>query len=820
MLYLTGLLIADFIQPPLLLLFTLSITVAVVAIAVTRLRPILVWPLMVLTGWTNLVCHTAIISPQDMRTILDGNHEDVAVRGVLREKPSGRPSSLDHAQIVRTIAELQVTELRRAGDWQPASGRIVVFTRGTPGPEYFAGQPVEVSGIISFPPPPIAPGLFNYKKYLQRQGIYFQLRSMSTSEWRLLESHQAVPPTSDRFLAWAQSTLGRGLPEQDESLRLLWSMTLGWRNVLPNDVYEPFVESGTMHIFAISGLHIALIAGILVAVLRVMQIPRFYCGAVVIPLIWFYTIATGLQPSAIRATIMMSIIVGGWALKRPSNLLNSLAAAALVILLWQPQQLFQAGFQLSFFVVLSIALFLPPLEKLRDLLLQTDPLRPAKLLPRWQRAVRPVLHWLMSAVAVSLAAWLGAWPLTVYYFHIFSPVTLLANLIVVPLSSAALASSLGSLFFGAWFPWVAELFNHSAWFWMTCMTGISRWAAGLPGAFFYVSSLTLPDFAIYYGALFGLMSGWLLSEKGRRWALAGVLVAGIYYFDRWHDAKHTTTVTAIPLNGGSAVFCDAPGREHDLLVNCGNTNSVHQVLKPFLRAQGVNSISRLLLTHGDLRHIGGTEPLCELVHIGEIVTTDVRFRSSTYRRIIQELPHRPERSLSVSRGDSISGWAVLHPVETDDFTQADDNTVVLMANFHGTRLLLLSDLGKPGQNALMEREPDLRADIVIAGLPEKGEPLSDALLDAIQPGVIVVVDSERPATKRATSRLVSRLEQRGVPVLCTRSTGAVTINLTKHGWHLRTADGQSMTPENVPVQRAVSGDSQFDENDLEMPDER
>src|SRR5215467_12567446 len=123
-----------------------------------------------------------------------------------------------------------------------------------------------------------------------------------------------------------------------------------------------------MHIFAISGLHIALIAGILVSLLRLFQIARGLCGWLIIPAIWFYTAATGWQPSAIRSTI----IITGWALKRPSDLLNSLAAAAFIILLWDPQQLFGASFQLSFFVVLSIALLMPPLERLADHLLQSD----------------------------------------------------------------------------------------------------------------------------------------------------------------------------------------------------------------------------------------------------------------------------------------------------------------------------------------------------------------------------------------------------------------------------------------------------------------
>ena len=168
---------------------------------------------------------------------------------------------------------------------------------------------------------------------------------------------------------------------------------------------------------------IALIAGILLALLRVAQLPRGACGLVVLPLIWFYTAATGWQPSAIRSTIMMSVIIVGWSLKRPSDLLNSLAAAGFIILVWEPQQLFQASFQLSFFVVLSIALFSPPLEKIRDLLLQTDPLLPRELLPRWRRWLETPLRFLATSLTTSLAAWLGSLPLTAYYFHLFSPVT-------------------------------------------------------------------------------------------------------------------------------------------------------------------------------------------------------------------------------------------------------------------------------------------------------------------------------------------------------------------------------------------------------------
>src|SRR4029434_10528938 len=132
-------------------------------------------------------------------------------------------------------------------------------------------------------------------------------------------------------------------------------------------------------------LHVALISGILVAALRVFRVPRVACGLIVVPFLWIYTGFTGWHASAIRSTIMMSVIIAGWSIRRPSDLLNSLAAAAFIILLLDPSQLFQAGFQLSFSVVLSLALFIPVLDALRTRLLRYDPLVPEDLRPRWQR---------------------------------------------------------------------------------------------------------------------------------------------------------------------------------------------------------------------------------------------------------------------------------------------------------------------------------------------------------------------------------------------------------------------------------------------------
>jgi competence protein ComEC len=689
---------------------------------------------------------------------------------------------------------VSVTALVRGSNWQPAAGRIAVATAGKLSADFFAGQNVEIAGVLAPPPAPLAQGLFDYQTHLRRQGVYYQLKPSSTNDWRVAGPAKTSPPLADRFRRWARDALARGLPVEDESLRLEWVLALGDKSVLTEEVSEPFVRAATYHIFAVDGLRLAIIFGILFALFRVLGLPRAWCGLALLPLIWFYTALTGWPASAIRATVMLTVVVAGWALKRPSEVVNSLFAAAIIILVWDPQQLFQAGFQLSFFVVLCIILILPAFDQFSRRLLQPDPLLPAQLRPRWQRLLHLPARFVLDVLFTSLAAWLGSIPLAAYYFHIFTPVSGPANLVAVPLCALALASDLLSLLLAGWLPAGAELFNHAGWFLMECIRVTSHWFADWPEAYFYVATPNLFTIGLYYVILLTVLTGWLFRPKWRAWKAAGLVLLSVLWCGQWQREHAATRLTVLPLSGGSAVYCDAPGAANDVLVDCGNTNSVEFVMKPFLRAQGVNRLPRLVLTHGDLKHVGGVERLEALIRVDKIATSPVLFRSAAYRRIVADLERTPERHEIIKRGNEAGAWRVLHPDPAQKFLQADDNALVLLGKFHQTRILLLSDLGRPGQESLLASGQDLRADIVVAGLPEQTETLCDGLLDAIQPKLIIVADSEFPATKRASPRLCERLAARGIPVFYIRKTGALTISLRRKGWELQSPDGHKLFP--------------------------
>jgi ComEC/Rec2-related protein len=766
-------------------LLLLAVALGWCCIRLEKFRPYLLVPFLAVCGAANLLLQTSVISPDDLRVLNDGRDELVTLRGVISETPHQSIYIRKGEETVRSIALVDATALIRGTNIEPATGTVVVSTPGVVSAEFFRDRPVEISGVLKVPRGPAAEGLFDYRKHLAWQGIHRQLIAPGTNDWRALDT-VAKPTLSDRFQRWAMATLARGLPVEDAELRLLWAMALGWKTALTDDVSEPFMRSGTMHIFAISGLHIALIAQILMSLLRVLQLPRGVCGLIVIPLIWFYTAATGWQPSAIRSTIMMTVIILGWALERPSNLLNSLAASGFIIVLWQPQQLFQASFQLSFFVVLSIGLLMPHFEKLRQRIFNRDPLLPADALPRWRRWIEPPVMAVATSLATSLAAWIGSLPLIAWYFHMVTPVSLLANLLVVPLSSLALMCNLGSLVCAP-LPWLTELFNNSAWFWMRLMIRASDWTTTLPTAFFYVRPPTAVQFLFYYTALLAFTVGWLTKTRTRVATLLALAAMALGCGMEWFAKRNDFVVTVLAET--PAIYSDAPQRDERLLLDCGTASSVDLVVKPFLRACGVNSLPALLLTNGDTRHAAGATDLASLFPITRIHASTAPSRSPGFREALARLRENSLTPATVSRGDTLAAWEILHPATDDRFAQADDSSVVLTREIHGTRILLLSELGRAGQRALREREPALHADIVVAGLPALGEPLNFGLLELLQPKLVIIHDANYPAKLRAGKHLRERLAPTGVPIIFCSDSGSVKITLRPGGWGARSISG-------------------------------
>lgn len=211
-LYAGGLILGNYFQPPLPCLFAVALSFAAAALLLSRFRSFLLWPLIVLTGWTNIVWHTAVVSPNDLRALLGNQPELASIRGTLVAMPTERVYLNDQGLItIRTMARVDVTAIQRGDtNWQVAVGRIAVVNSGELPEDFFAGREVQIDGVLAPPPGPLADGLFDFRNYLRRQEIYFEVKT-HPADWQLVNTNKIALPLSDRFMKWAKVALALGV---------------------------------------------------------------------------------------------------------------------------------------------------------------------------------------------------------------------------------------------------------------------------------------------------------------------------------------------------------------------------------------------------------------------------------------------------------------------------------------------------------------------------------------------------------------------------------------------------------------------------------
>jgi competence protein ComEC len=286
-------------------------------------------------------------------------------------------------------------------------------------PEF--GDELKLAGIADVIAPPRNPGEFDMRSYLMRRDIR-RILFIRYSEDGTLIRHGGGNPilrAAQRSRAWMQSALCRGLEDAPEVTSFLSGIVLGLRHQTPEDIEEPFQQTGTLHLFAVAGLHVGIVAALLWMVAMVLRLSRKWAAALIIPLLFFYATVTGLHVSSVRAAVMTSILIGGFFFERKVFLLNSLAAAAFFLLCWNTNELFATGFQLSFAVVGAIILFADPLFGHLKRWAAPDPFLLRSLLRGPRRFMHLGLEWLCRGASVSLAAWIGSLPFILWYF--FSP---------------------------------------------------------------------------------------------------------------------------------------------------------------------------------------------------------------------------------------------------------------------------------------------------------------------------------------------------------------------------------------------------------------
>ena len=401
-----GILLDDLLPVPVFLWATVFWVTGLCFILLKRSRPGCLLAMLITSGACLHAMHTRPANDTDVRHLDLGEGWHVTVEGVLAETPRQKVGQVNGKVTHRSLATLHLEKMAHDTRSMPVSGQILIRTSGELPTSFYKGTPVRITGVMTAPPRPMTEGLFDYRSFLVQKGIHRILYANTPEDWSIQNTGGDLPdkPWTDRFREWAMGALSLGLPELDDATRLRWAMVLGLKEWLHDDMVDPFRWSGSMHLFAISGLHVAMVTGLLLAGIRLVIRSRWHAGSWVLVAMWCYVAITGWQTSAIRAGIMTTVMLSGWMLKKPHTMLNSLFTAAWFVLIWQPTQLFQIGFQLSFGVVLGLATTSEPIRQFILQRLQTDPWILKERLTPFQRAWNGCARKLATALSISLAA--------------------------------------------------------------------------------------------------------------------------------------------------------------------------------------------------------------------------------------------------------------------------------------------------------------------------------------------------------------------------------------------------------------------------------
>ena len=397
---------------------------------------------------------------------------------LLRLRSERRPPSLPPATDV--TLRLRVEDEARPGpaSWAlrarladgPHAGTLVSMRLGRDSAHHAASVPlpgdlVMVRGRIDTLQSALNPEAFDYAAWQRRQGIYAAVYA-PVGAWRTLGRAPDLPLwlqarrlRQDMVARYAHYVEG-------EPLALMAALTLGDRSRLQTDLRDPFARSGVSHVLALSGLHLSLLFALFQwIVLRRLPLGtrRYALAAVVgVVLMWGYVLVAGMPLSLVRAAVMFSLVQGFAMFQRRSISVANLALAALAILVWQPQALFDVGYQLSVVAVLSILIFVPHLPCPQ----------------RWRRYA-PV-RYLYALTVVSVVAQVGTAPLVAYHFHTVALYGLLGNMVAVP--AASLLLILGLLFFLLpWWRWAFAAAIHAV---SDVLLAVLRHLSRLPAAGF------------------------------------------------------------------------------------------------------------------------------------------------------------------------------------------------------------------------------------------------------------------------------------------------------------------------------------------------
>ena len=451
------------------------------------------------------------------------------------------------------------------------------------------------------------PGEFDYNKYLRSKGISGIVYTYHTSNIKILNYNESI---ISNIIFQSRKAVDKRLTflYNNETAGLLRGLILADRSEIPYETKEDFINSGVVHVLAVSGLHVGFIAFIFLILFGRFNI-YFRMIFTLIGILCFMFL-TGIPPSVFRASVMAIVIIISQLTNRTTNLINSLALAALIILLIFPNDLFNPGFQLSFSAVLSIAVIYPIFQK--------------KI--QSKKSLNKPAGYLALFFSLTLSAQLGTLPLTMYYFGKVSIISLVANLLIIPMIGVIISIGIATILIGSISTAIAHYFAVSNELLTRLLFSITHATGNFSFSILKVSQFTLLDIIIFFA--FMIFAIYFFNKFRRQYAkviLILLTILNIYLFVNINSNElmppGVLSILMIDVGQGDAILIKFPKGE-TALIDAGDASQYFdngsRTIYPLLNFLGIDKINYGFVTHLDKDHYGGFYSLIKLHMIEKI----------------------------------------------------------------------------------------------------------------------------------------------------------------------------------------------------------
>ncbi|GGA36722.1 ComE operon protein 3 [Kroppenstedtia guangzhouensis] len=643
------------------------------------------------------------------------------------------------------------------------------------------GTEIVTTAKLTRPDPPRNPGAFDYRGYLRRQGIHL-LGEGNLRDVRILSETFSIRRQLDRLRDRLEERLDRLYPSDHAGL--MKGMLLGDREAVPFETEENFRSLGLVHLLAISGLHVGVFVGCLYGILTWVGVTREKTAFICLLFLPFYAMLTGAGAPVIRAAVMAGMGLVAVILNRWKDSLSFLGLAALVMLWWNPYQLMEAGFQLSFMVTGALLVATGPLSR--------------RIPTPWPR--------FNQLMAVTLIAQMASFPLLIYHFHEFSLLSFAVNGIVVPVMTAlviplgmlSLVMGLFHVTLGFWPAWISSKLLSGVQYLLSfpaSWTGFripwappsGMWMAGYTGSVLYL--------------LWAWSGGGLRRARhgGLSWMIAIVVVIASLPGSVGGDRE--LRITFIDVGQGDATLIETPGGRV-ILVDGGGTlpwqkepwqkrrkefEVGRDVLVPYLKYRGIRRVDWMVMTHGDADHIGGLRAVVEELTVVRVLRNPLppgtglegELMGTLFRRGIPVTVSKPGTWWEPEPGIRLQ---VLHPPVADPKPRSDNEaSVVLLLTAFGHSVLLPADLEESGEQEILERWQLPRIDFLKVGHHGSRTSTGEKWLETLRPREAIISVGRGNRFGHPAPEVVDRLKVRGIRLWRTDQHGAIILRIRPQG---------------------------------------